>query len=80
MSEKEETIRVYTGPILVADALVGRLEEINIVPILRDDQKNAIMYGSGSNYSGQVRVFIREDELEAAQPIIDAFIEETSEE
>lgn len=76
---KEETVRIYTGPILVAEALVGRLEEINIVAIVRDDQQNAVMFGSGPNYSDQIRVFVREDELAAAQPVIDAFLEEIGE-
>jgi len=80
MSEdREETVRIYTGPILMAEALVGRLEEIGIVPIVRDDQNNAIMFGSGSNYSGQIRVFVRKEELITAQPVADAFIIETNE-
>ncbi|MGB3343281.1 MAG: hypothetical protein WBA61_05175 [Aequorivita sp.] len=76
----EETVRIYTGPILVAEALVGRLKEVNIIPIVRDDQQNAVMFGSGSNYSDQIRVFIRKDELIKARPIVDAFREETGEE
>ncbi len=80
MSEsKEETVRIFTGPILMAEALVGRLEESGIVPIVRDDQQNAIMFGSGSNYADQIRVFVRADELAVAQPIADAFIAETEE-
>lgn len=70
---KEKTVRIYTGPILMAEALVGRLKEKDIIAIVRDDQQNAVMFGSGSNYSDQIRVFIREDELALAQPIIDAF-------
>ena len=76
----EETVRIYTGPILIAEALVGRLQEINIVPIVRDDQQNAVMFGSGSNYADQIRIFVRKDELAAAQPIVDAFRNETGEE
>lgn len=76
---KEETVRVFTGPILVAEALVGRLEEANIIPIVRDDQQSAVMFGTGNNYSDQIRVFVREDELAIAQPIVDAFREETDE-
>ena len=79
MSEnQEETVRVYTGPILMAEALVSRLEEINIYPIVRDDQQNAVMFGSGSNYSDQIRVFVRKDQLAGAQPIVDAFKSETT--
>ncbi len=77
---KEETVRIYTGPILMAEALVGRLEEVNIVPIVRDDQQNAVMFGSGTNYSDQIRVFVRQDELAVAQPIAEAFKKETREE
>lgn len=77
---KEETVRIYTGPDLVAEALVGRLKELGIVPILRNDQQNAVMFGSGNNYSDQVRIFIRQDELAKAQPTIDAFISEINEE
>ena len=77
MSENtEETVRIYTGPDLMAEALVGRLEEMNISPILREDQQSAIMFGSGNNYSDQVRVFVRKDELSVAQPIVEAFLRE----
>lgn len=80
MSENaEETVRVYTGPDLMAEALVGRLEEKNITPILRDDQQSAVMFGSGNNYADQVRVFVRKDELAVAQPIVDAFLKEIEE-
>ena len=75
----EETVRVYTGPDLVAQALVGRLEAVNISPILRDDQQSGVMFGSGNKFDDQVRVFVRKDELEVAQPIVDAFLEETEE-
>ena len=80
MSENtEETVRIYTGPDIMAEALVGRLEEKNITPILRDDQQNAVMFGSGNNYSDQVRVFVRKDELAIAQPIVDSFLKEIQE-
>lgn len=76
---KEKTTRIYTGPPILVEALVSRLEEVNIVAIVRDDQQNAVMFGSGSNYSDLLRVFIREDELDAAQPIVDAFLEDIKE-
>lgn len=78
-TQSEKTVRIYTGAFLTAEALVGRLEEQGIIAIVRDDQQNAVMFGSGNNYTGQIRVFIREDELEAAQPIIDEFLKNISE-
>jgi len=80
MSESNiETVRIYTGPILMAEALVGRLVEVDIIPIVRDDQQNAVMFGTGNNYSDQIRVFVREDELALAEPIVDEFLTETQE-
>ncbi len=76
MSNTEETVRVYTGPDLVVKALVTRLQEIGLEPIVRDDQQNAIMFGSGNHYGDQLRVFLRKDELPQAQATIDAFIAE----
>ncbi len=76
----EETVRIYTGSDIMAEALVGRLEEVNITPILRDDQQSGVMFGSGNKFDDQVRVFIRKDELAIAQPVVDAFLKETEEE
>jgi hypothetical protein len=78
-TSKEDTIRIYTGSDIMAEALVGRLEEANITPILRDDQQSGVMFGSGNKFDDQVRIFVRESELSIAQPIVDAFIEETNE-
>lgn len=78
-TQSDKTIRIYTGPFLTAEALVGRLEDNGIFPIVRDDQQNAVMFGSGNNYTGQIRVFIREDELAAAQPLIDEFLQDLAE-
>lgn len=80
MSENtEETVRIYTGPDIMAEALVGRLEEVNITPILREDQQSGVMFGSGTNYTDQIRIFVRKDELALAQPIVDLFLKEIEE-
>ena len=75
----EETVRIYTGSDIMAEALGGRLEEVNITPILRDDEQSGVMFGSGSKFDDQVRVFVRKDELAIAQPIVDAFLKEIEE-
>ena len=75
----EETGRVYTGSDIMAAALVARLEEAGITPILRDDEQSGVMFGSGSKFDDQVRIFVRKDELAVAQPIADAYVEEMKE-
>lgn len=81
MSENlEETVRIFTGSDIMAEALVGRLKEAGITPILRDDEQSGVMFGSGSKFDDQVRIFVRKDELAVAKPIVDAYKEETKEE
>lgn len=75
----EETVRVYTGSDIMAAALVARLEDAGITPILRDDEQSGVMFGSGSKFDDQVRIFVRKDELAVAQPIADAYVEEMKE-
>ncbi|MRT17424.1 DUF2007 domain-containing protein [Vitellibacter sp. q18] len=80
MSKKtEETVRIYTGSDILAEALVGRLEDAGITPILRDDEQSGVMFGSGSKFDDQVRIFVRKDELPVAQPIVDAYLLEIGE-
>jgi len=76
----EETVRIYTGSDMMATGLVVRLEEANITPILRDDDQSGVMFGSVSKFDDQVRVFVHEDELAIAQPIVDTFLSEIEEE
>ena len=74
--DNDKTTRIFTGSPLIVQALASRLEERNIIPIIRDDQQNAVMFGSGSNYSGQLRIFVTEDELELATSITREFEQE----
>lgn len=74
----QQTVRIYTGPVLLVEALTARLEEKGIIPIVRDDQQNAVMFGSGSNFTDQLRIFVREDELTDAQEIVRLFEIETA--
>lgn len=73
VNDKDKTTRIFTGSPLIVQALASRLEDRNIVPIIRDDQQNAVMFGSGSNYSGQLRIFVSEEELELANAITEEF-------
>lgn len=79
MAKENKIQRIYTGSAVLVQALVVRLEERNIFPIVRDDQQNAVMFGSGSNFSGQLRIFVGPDELSLATTIVTEFKRELEE-
>lgn len=75
-----EIKRIYTGPSLVAMGLIARLNEIGVSPVQRDDHESAIRAGFAASIANQMMIFIREDEMEKAQPVIDEFFQEIGEE
>jgi hypothetical protein len=80
MSENlEETTRIYTGPMMIAQGLRARLNELGIEPIIKDDHQSGITSGFAIGIPGQVRMFIRKDELPAAQETITAYLRDIDE-
>ena len=80
MSENlEETTRIYTGPAMIAQGLRARLMDLDIEPIIRDDHQTGITSGFATGVPGQVRMFIRKDELAIAQETIEEFLKEIGE-
>ncbi|MBT7306307.1 MAG: DUF2007 domain-containing protein, partial [Bacteroidetes bacterium] len=37
MNKDQKTIRIYTGPTMIANGLIARLNEEGISPIVKDD-------------------------------------------
>ncbi|MBB6681458.1 DUF2007 domain-containing protein [Aequorivita sp. 609] len=73
------TTRIYTGPTLIAKGLVARLNEIGISPIERNDHDSSLRAGLTMGIANQTMVFIRKDEEQKAQPIIDEFLKDIEE-
>ncbi|MEH6764987.1 hypothetical protein [Aequorivita antarctica] len=71
-----ETTRIYTGPTLIAKGLIARLNDIGISPIERNDHDSSLRAGFTMSIANQTMVFIRKDETQKAQPIIDEFLKE----
>ena len=76
MDNSKKTTRIYTGPAMIANGLVARLNEVNIQPIIKDDHQSGITGGFAMGIPNQVRLFIRQEELETSKDIIDAYLKE----
>ena len=74
-----ETLRIYTGPTLIAKGLVARLNEIGISPIERNDHDSSLRAGFTMSIANQTMIFIRKDEMEKAKETIDRFLKEIEE-
>jgi len=76
MEEKENLVKVFTGPEPVAMLLMERLEETGIKSMIKND--------SGLGYLGAVPeamdLYIFEDDLEKARPLIDEMKKQMEEE
>ncbi len=71
MNKNEKTTRIFTGSAIEAQPLINSLKEIGIYPIIRDDHQSGITSGFATGVPGQIRVYIRNEELIVAQSIID---------
>ena len=74
MNKDEKTTRIFTGSAIEAQPLINGLNELNINPIIRDDHQSGILSGFATGVPGQIRVYIRKEELAIAQPIIDMYV------
>lgn len=79
MDNNEETTRIYTGPAMIANGLKSVLNELGIEPIIRDDHQSGIVSGFAQGVPGQVRVFIRKEQLTVAQSAIDSYLKDVGE-
>jgi hypothetical protein len=64
--------RIYTGSFVIVTLLVSKLEEIGITPIIKDETESGRLAGFGPSVPGQQQVFVHDNELDKAVPIVEA--------
>jgi len=70
MSESNYT-KVFTGNFIVIQQMVNELDHIGITPIVKDETESGRLAGFGSSIPGLQELFIHNDELAKATPIIE---------
>ena len=76
MNKDEKTTRIFTGSAIEAQPLINGLNELDINPIIRDDHQSGIISGFATGVPGQIRLYIRKEELTTAQSVIDEYVRE----
>ncbi len=73
MNKDEKTTRIYTGSAIEAQPLINSLNELDINPIIRDDHQSGILSGFAAGVPGQIRLYIRNEEIAIAKSVLDLF-------
>ncbi|MGK0376205.1 hypothetical protein [Patiriisocius sp. Uisw_017] len=79
MDSNEQSIRIFTGPAMIAKGLQARLNNLGIMPITRDDHQSGISSGFAMGVPDQVQLFIRPNELAIAKDSINDYFKEIGE-
>ena len=63
-------IKIFTGSFIVVQRIISKLEDIGISPIIKDETESGRLAGFGPPIPGQQEMFVHEDELDKATPIV----------
>jgi len=63
--------KIYTGNFILVQLMVSRLDEIGISPIIKDESESGRLAGFGASIQGQQELFVHNDELDKAIPVIE---------
>ncbi|NCT19120.1 MAG: hypothetical protein COZ75_13835 [Flavobacteriaceae bacterium CG_4_8_14_3_um_filter_34_10] len=71
MENNEEYVHIYTGPSIFIKMLQSHLEDVGIYAIIKDTMQSGLRSGFGGGIPGHIQLFIRQNQIKKAQPIID---------
>lgn len=63
-------IKIHAGNLLIVQLIKSNLEDIGIVPILKDDMQTGFTAVLATDYEGLVEVYVHEDEVDKAIPVV----------
>ena len=69
-------VKIYTGSFIIAQLIVDKLDAVGISPIVKDETESGRLAGFGSSVPGYQEIFVSEDELDAAVPIVESVTSE----
>jgi len=68
--------KIYTGNFILIQLMVSKLEDIGIFPIVKDESESGRLAGFGAAIQGQQELFVHNDELDKAVPIVETTLTE----
>lgn len=68
--------KIYTGSFIIVQFMVTKLGKIGITPVIKDETESGRLAGFGPAIPGQQELFVHNDELEKAVPIVQGALAE----
>lgn len=68
--------KIYTGNFILIQLMVERLENIGISAIIKDESESGRLAGFGASIQGMQELFVHNDELAKAVPIVQSTLVE----
>ncbi|MCX6303658.1 MAG: DUF2007 domain-containing protein [Bacteroidetes bacterium] len=75
MKDDDQIIRVFSGTEMLVLMLKSELEECGIGAMVQNDFQSGVMAGFVAGLPSSVDLYIREADLAAAEPVIEAFLQ-----
>ena len=63
--------KIYTGNFILVQLMVTKLEDIGISAIVKDESESGRLAGFGASIQGQQELYVHNDELDKAVPVIE---------
>ena len=70
--EESNYIKIYTGNFIISQLIVDKLEAVGISPIIKDETESARLAGFGTFNQGTQEIYVNNDELNIAIPIVES--------
>lgn len=64
--------KIYTGNFIIVQLITTKLEDIGIEPIIKDESESGRLAGFGASIQGQQEVYVHENEVDKALPIVES--------
>jgi len=68
--------KIYTGSFIIAQLIVDKLEAVGISPVVKDETESGRLAGFGSPIPGYQEIYVNEEELDEAVPIVESVTSE----
>lgn len=71
--------KIYTGNTFITQRIVSKLQEMGIVPVVKDESESARLAGFAANIDGDREIHVNRDEVDKASALVKRLLAEDNE-